>query len=110
MAADLVQGYSKGGEDMAGRLAGKVALISGGARGQGEAEARLFVQEGAAVVLGDILVAEGQQVATDLRAQGGHATFVPLEVTQEQDWQQAVETTVRTRKGERAGCQRGHSH
>jgi 3alpha(or 20beta)-hydroxysteroid dehydrogenase len=70
---------------MVGRLAGKVALISGGARGQGEAEARLFAQEGAAVVLGDILIEEGQKVAADLRAQGGQATSVTLDVTQERD-------------------------
>jgi cyclopentanol dehydrogenase len=80
---------------MAGRLADKVALISGGARGQGEAEARLFVKEGAKVVLGDILVEFGQKVATDITAQGGQATFVKLDVTQETDWQQAVATAVR---------------
>lgn len=81
---------------MAGRLAGKVALISGAARGQGGAEARLFVKEGAKVVLGDILVEAGQKVAADINAQGGQATFVKLDVTQEADWQQAVDTTVRT--------------
>jgi NAD(P)-dependent dehydrogenase (short-subunit alcohol dehydrogenase family) len=81
---------------MAGRLAGKVALISGGARGQGEAEARLFVKEGATVVLGDILVEAGQKVAAEIVAQGGRATFVRLDVTQEADWRQAVETTVNT--------------
>jgi NAD(P)-dependent dehydrogenase (short-subunit alcohol dehydrogenase family) len=81
---------------MAGRLAGKVALISGAARGQGEAESRLFVKEGAKVVLGDILVDLGQRVAADIRNQGGQATFVPLDVTKETEWQTAVETTVRT--------------
>src|SRR5437867_11772385 len=81
---------------MAGRLAGKVALISGGARGQGEAEARLFAQEGVKVVLGDILIEVGQKVAADISAQGGQATFVRLDVTQEVDWQQAVDTTART--------------
>jgi NAD(P)-dependent dehydrogenase (short-subunit alcohol dehydrogenase family) len=81
---------------MAGRLNGKVALISGAARGQGEAEARLFVQEGAKVVLGDVLVEAGEQVAADINAQGGQATFVRLDVTQETDWQQAVDTAVRT--------------
>ena len=81
---------------MAGRLAGKVALISGGARGQGEAEAQLFAKEGAKVVLGDILSEAGQKVAADINAQGGQATFVRLDVTQEADWQQAVDTTVRT--------------
>jgi cyclopentanol dehydrogenase len=81
---------------MAGRLAGKVALISGAARGQGEVEGRLFAKEGAKVVLGDILVDMGQKVAADIRSQGGQATFVPLDVTQEAEWQAAVETTVRT--------------
>ena len=70
---------------MIGRLAGKVALISGGARGQGEAEARLFVNEGATVVLGDLLDEEGQRVAVALRAQGGQATCVKLDVAQERD-------------------------
>ena len=79
---------------MAGRLAGKVALISGGARGQGEVEGRLFAQEGAKVVLGDILVDLGQKVADSIRQQGGQAMFVPLDVTKEADWQKAVETTV----------------
>ena len=53
-----------------GRLDGKVALISGGARGQGAVEAKLFTQEGASVVFGDILDAEGQQVETDIRDAG----------------------------------------
>ena len=76
---------------MAGRLDGKVALISGAARGQGEAEARLFVAEGAKVVLGDILIEEQQKVVDSL---GGQATGVKLDVTQEADWQQAVTTAV----------------
>jgi cyclopentanol dehydrogenase len=79
---------------MTGRLAGKVALISGGARGQGETEARLFVKEGAKVVLGDILIDLGQKVAADIVKQGGPATFVTLDVTKEADWQHAVDTTV----------------
>ena len=74
------------------RLAGKVALISGGARGQGAAEAQLFTREGAKVVFGDILDTEGQQVQAAIRAQGGDATYVHLNVTREEDWQQAVQT------------------
>ena len=74
------------------RLAGKVALISGAARGMGAVEARLFAQEGARVVFGDILEAEGRQVEADIRAAGGEAVFVRLDVTQEGDWQQAVAT------------------
>ena len=62
------------------RLAGKTALISGGARGMGAVEARLFVQEGARVVMGDVLEAEGRQVEAEIRAKGGEAIFVPLDV------------------------------
>jgi cyclopentanol dehydrogenase len=72
------------------RLAGKVALISGGARGMGAVEAGLFAQEGARVILGDILDAAGEQTAADIRATGGEAVFVHLDVTSEADWQQAV--------------------
>ena len=72
---------------MAGRLEGKVALISGASKGQGEAEARLFLAEGAAVVLGDVLDTEGEAVAASL---GDRARYVHLDVTNEDDWQQAV--------------------
>jgi 3alpha(or 20beta)-hydroxysteroid dehydrogenase len=78
-----------------GRLDGKVALISGGARGQGETEARLFVREGAKVVFGDLLDAEGQKVEAEIRAGGGDASYVHLDVTSERDWRAAVETAVR---------------
>src|SRR5215510_9318729 len=77
-----------------GRLDGKVALISGGARGQGAAEAKLCAREGAKVVLGDVLDAQGQQVEADIRASGGAATYVHLEVTREADWREAVEMAV----------------
>jgi len=77
-----------------GRLEGKVALISGGARGQGATEARLFAQEGARVVVGDILDAAGKQVEEAIRAQGGEATYVHLDVTREADWVEAVGTAV----------------
>src|SRR3989442_2880761 len=72
------------------RLVGKVALISGGARGMGAAEARLFAREGAQVIIGDILAAEGGAVEADIRAMGGEAAFVRLDVTSEADWQTAV--------------------
>jgi NAD(P)-dependent dehydrogenase (short-subunit alcohol dehydrogenase family) len=75
-----------------GRLDGKVALISGGARGQGATEARLFTREGARVVFGDILDAEGRQVEAEIRAAGGEAIYVHLDVTQEESWRAAVAT------------------
>src|SRR5262249_37204414 len=70
-------------------------LISGGARGQGAAEARLFTREGAKVVFGDILDVEGKQVEAAIRATGGDATYVHLDVTNESSWRAAVDTAVR---------------
>ncbi|MBE3561531.1 MAG: glucose 1-dehydrogenase [Ktedonobacteraceae bacterium] len=81
---------------MAGRLTGKVALISGAARGQGAAEAKLFAREGARVVAGDILVEESQALARSIRDNGGEATFVKLDVTSEESWKAAVETALST--------------
>jgi 3(or 17)beta-hydroxysteroid dehydrogenase len=76
------------------RLAGKVALISGGARGMGAVEARLFANEGAKVTLGDILEDEGRKLEAEIHATGGEALFVRLDVAREGDWQTAVEATV----------------
>ena len=78
------------------RLERKVTLISGAARGQGETEARLFAQEGASVVLGDILESEGEAAAAAIRESGGKAQFVALDVTSEADWISAVRFTVET--------------
>jgi len=77
-----------------GKLDGKVALISGGARGQGAAEAQTFAQEGAKVVFGDILDAEGKKVEAAIRAASGEASYVHLDVTSEADWQNAVTLTT----------------
>src|SRR5436309_1056056 len=74
-----------------GRLDGKVALISGAARGQGEAEARLFAAEGARVVLGDILDEEGTTLAKDL---GDDAVYLHLDVTSEEEWQAVVDKAI----------------
>lgn len=74
-------------EETINRLAGKVILISGGARGQGAAEARLCVAEGARVVIGDVLEAEGCRLATEL---GAAASFVRQDVTLEADWHKAI--------------------
>ncbi len=76
------------------RLAGKVALISGAARGIGAAIARACAAEGASVLVGDILETQGQQTANDIATAGGTARFVRLDVTSEADWQQAVNTAV----------------
>ena len=76
------------------RLEGKVALISGGARGQGAAEARLFAREGAAVVIGDILDEEGIRLEAEIRELGGQATYVHLDVTQPEQWENAVGQAV----------------
>jgi NAD(P)-dependent dehydrogenase (short-subunit alcohol dehydrogenase family) len=75
---------------MPGRVAGKVALISGGARGQGAAHARLLAEEGAAVVLGDILDAEGEAVAAELSGDGLDARYRHLDVTSAADWEAAA--------------------
>src|SRR5688500_809308 len=77
-----------------GKLDGKVALISGGARGQGAAEAETFVREGAKVVFGDIRDTEGKKVEAAIRASGGEAVYVRLDVTSEADWKSAVETAT----------------
>jgi len=76
------------------RLDGKVALISGGARGQGAVEARLFAREGAKVAIGDILDTEGKQVEAEINESGGECLFVHLDVISEEDWLHAVESTV----------------
>ena len=76
------------------RLQGKVAIITGGARGQGEAEARMFVREGAKVVFGDVLDDEGRQVEAEIAAAGGEAVYVRLDVTDENSWREAVGTAV----------------
>ena len=74
-----------------GRVTGKVALISGGSRGIGAASARMLVDEGAEVVLGDILDEEGAALAAEL---GDSARYVHLDVTNAEDWAAAVETAV----------------
>jgi 3alpha(or 20beta)-hydroxysteroid dehydrogenase len=77
-----------------GKLDGKVALISGGARGQGAAEAETFCREGAKVVFGDIRDDEGRKVEAAIGAAGGDALYVHLDVTSEADWQAAVKKTT----------------
>ena len=75
------------------RLAGKVALITGGALGQGAAEARLFAREGCRVMVADVLEDEGKAVADEVSSTGGQAAFVKLDVTEESEWRDAVALT-----------------
>src|SRR5262252_4005143 len=77
-----------------GKLDGKVALISGGARGQGAVEAAVFAREGAKVVFGDVRDDEGKKVEATIRAEGGDAVYLHLDVAMEADWQRAVRTAV----------------
>jgi|TARA_B100000530_G_scaffold54883_1_gene30982 NAD(P)-dependent dehydrogenase (short-subunit alcohol dehydrogenase family) len=73
-----------------GRLEGKVALISGGSKNQGAAEAKVFTAEGAKVVFGDIADQEGRIVEAEIHADGGVAHYMHLDVTNAADWQAAV--------------------
>ena len=70
------------------RLAGKVAIVTGGARGMGEATVRLLVEEGAKVLIGDVLDAPGQALANEL---GENAAYIHLDVSKQSDWLAAVE-------------------
>ena len=77
------------------RLKDKVAIVSGGAHGMGEAEARLFAREGAAVVIADLLTREGEAVAADIAASQGRARFIRADVTSETDWAHVISETIR---------------
>ena len=76
------------------RLQGKVALISGAARGMGAVEARMLAAEGAAVVVADLLDEAGRAVAAEIAESGGQALYVHLDVTDEAAWQRAVEAAT----------------
>ena len=77
-----------------GRLDGKVAFISGGARGMGAEEARLFAREGAKVAIGDVLEEDGRRVEAEINESGGDCLFLRLDVTSEANWQDAIAATV----------------
>lgn len=76
------------------RLEEKIAIVTGGARGMGEAEARLFANEGAKVVVADLLNVEGQAVADAINNAGGEAMFSHLNVTDEKNWESVVADAV----------------
>jgi 3alpha(or 20beta)-hydroxysteroid dehydrogenase len=77
---------------MGDRLKGKVALVTGGARGQGEAEARCFVEQGARVYIADLLKQEGEKLAAEL---GAAATFLDLDIAVEDDWMRALDLILK---------------
>ncbi|WP_298174036.1 glucose 1-dehydrogenase [Novosphingobium sp.] len=81
---------------MSGRLEGKVALISGGASGLGEAQAMLYAREGARVLIGDLQEDLGAGVVAKIKDAGGKAAFTRLDVTDLASWQTAVALTVET--------------
>ena len=70
------------------RLDGKIALISGAGRGIGAATAKLMVEAGAKVIIGDIIEKQGRELAENL---GPNASFIRLDVTMEEDWERAVD-------------------
>ena len=72
------------------RLKGKVALISGAAKGMGAVEARMFAKEGASLVLGDVLEDEGAKLALEISAGGASCVFTPLDVRKTSQWESAV--------------------
>ena len=77
------------------RLENKVAFVSGGARGMGAAEAKLFAQEGAKVVIGDVLDEDGRKTEAEINELGGDCLFVHLDVSSEESWTSAIADTVK---------------
>lgn len=77
------------------RLHGKVVLITGASGGQGQAGARLFVREGACVVLCDVTDQPGRQLACELNKDGGEALYLNLDVTSEAQWRAAMRSVQR---------------
>src|ERR1700710_1916170 len=93
MEALMVAGLEANGLRGSGRLDGKVAIITGAARGQGAAEAKLFVAEGASVVLTDVLDTDLKAVAVEL---GSSALALPYDVGNEDTWAACVQAATET--------------
>ena len=77
-----------------GRLDGKVVIITGGAMGIGEADARLFAKEGAKVAIADIREAEGKKVVKDIKEDGGEAIFIKQDVSKDSDWIEGIDKVI----------------
>ena len=80
---------------MSNRLANKVVVISGAARGMGASHARAMADQGASVVLFDILDELGEKVAQDIRDKGGAAMYLHADVTKAEDWQRVFDTATK---------------
>ena len=78
------------------RLAGKVALISGSTSGMGEEEAKLFAKEGAKVVVSGIQEDQGLRLVHEINSLGGESLFIKLDVSSENDWIAAIQTTEKS--------------
>jgi 3(or 17)beta-hydroxysteroid dehydrogenase len=83
------------GRSNSGRLAGKVAIVTGSAEGIGAATAKLFAREGARIIVADINPTKGKKVAREIRENRGEAFFILLDVTSEKNWQSLMQATVR---------------
>jgi cyclopentanol dehydrogenase len=77
-----------------GRVAGKVAIVTGGGMGMGESHSKLFAREGASVVVTDINSEAGEQTAADIVSDGGKAIFVAHDVGSEEQWANVVHQAV----------------
>ena len=78
------------------RLKDKIAIVTGGAHGMGEAEARLFATEGAKVIVADILGSDAEKVAADIRDGSGEATSAKIDVSSEAEWKGLIAKAVTT--------------
>jgi 3(or 17)beta-hydroxysteroid dehydrogenase len=81
------------------RVSGKIAVVSGAGSGLGEAIARLLAREGASVMVADVNDKAGQRVARQIRSEGGAATFMHLDVAQEDDWSRVMAQVRKRHKG-----------
>ena len=91
------------------RLQNKVAIITGAARGMGAAEARIFANEGAKVILADIQVEDGKHVTKEITDAGGEAVFVEMDVSNGDDWDRTIRSRhIQLRQNRHPHQQRRH--